>query len=143
MANNVNVRKSGGKSNGRAVKNNNNNSSNNSDNNSNDDVGNNNDDREEVEEEEEEQETFWTRLFTLSLRVRISLIFSGAFIFLAALAWRDAVDGFINTCCPKTNSLTLKFLWAIIITVFVIIFLHTLDQVVLRITESDKRSLPQ
>jgi len=93
------------------------------------------------QEEQQEQEPWWSRLFTMSLRVRISLIFSGALVFLAALAWRDAIDGFIATCCPTRNTNTLKFIWALILTFFVILFLHFLDQVILRISEADKRGV--
>lgn len=101
---------------------------------------NNNNENDNVQEEKKEL-SFFERLFNLTLKVRISLIFSGAFIFLAALAWRDAVDQFISTCCPKKNTLMLKFLWAAAITIFVILFLYVLDEVVLKITESDKRGL--
>ena len=80
----------------------------------------------ELEKVESQTQSYISKLFNLNLKVRISLIFSGAFIFLAALAWRDAVDTFITTCCPQRNTLILKFIWAIIVTGIVILFLYSL-----------------
>jgi len=76
---------------------------------------------------------------SLTMRAKISIIFSGAFIFLAALAWRDAVESFINRFVPKGDILLVKFLWALTITVVVIWFLYFLDEHILGVRECDKK----
>ena len=77
--------------------------------------------------------------FNMSIKVKISLIFTGAFIFLAGLAWRDAVQLFMEKYIPSHDILVAKVAWAFIITFLVIIFLYYLDEHILGIDECDKK----
>jgi len=45
----------------------------------------------------------------------------GAFALVAALAWNDAIQTLFNTLFPKSNGLIGKFIYALIITVIVVV----------------------
>jgi hypothetical protein len=60
--------------------------------------------------------------FKKELRQRLSTYITAAFGLVAGLAWNDAIRSFIEYIFPnKQNTVTAKFIYAILITILVVI----------------------
>lgn len=64
----------------------------------------------------------------------ITLILGGLGV-VAALAWNDAIQSFFNTLFPKGSGLIGKFIYAIFITIIVVVFSSQLK----KISEKDEK----
>jgi hypothetical protein len=65
---------------------------------------------------------------------------SGAFGLVAGLAWNEAIVGLINVLFPLSkNSVLAKFVYAIILTVVVVVVVMNLDRLLRTEKEADKK----
>jgi len=56
-----------------------------------------------------------------AVKEKMLTLILGAFALVAALAWNDAIQTLFNTLFPKSNGLIGKFIYALIITVIVVV----------------------
>lgn len=63
------------------------------------------------------------------LRKRIFSYIAAGFAFVAGLAWNDAIKAFIDYLIPETGSgVAAKFLYALLVTVFVVLALYYVER---------------